>query len=186
MTGQIEEIKYINNLSSRPEESSDAFNLDELKRLNESVNYEVGPKQLTEQTLDDFDTAYESLRMGLEKELKNFIVKLLDNNIEMFMWSFVNPTTEVFKDVWSHILIKYTVSDASIRDQFLNRVRILLRNIFLEKFDIVNEEEALALADGYFTVFKVAVEQNLERMKPKDGQTIPVAQSASTDAIVYR
>jgi hypothetical protein len=142
---------------------------------------------LHEETFDDFDTVYESLRTGVEQELKFFVKNLLDQNVEKFMWSFVNPSTETFKHAWDHALTKFTVSDDRLRDQFLNRIRILYRNIFLEKMEIGNEADAIALADAYYTVFKVAINQLLDKMKSNiEGQTTQPAQDATNDELVYR
>ena len=197
------ELDQLRNISSSLsyEETIDTFKkgkdislekkieLEQLKVLSSTFAYEKSGQNiaLTEETFDDFDTVYESLRTGVEQELKFFIKNLLDQNVEKFIWSFVNPATETFKHAWNHVLTKFTVSDDRARDQFLNRIRILYRNIFLEKMEIGNEADALALADAYYTVFKVAINQLLDNMKDNiEGQTTPPAQDATTNEIVYR
>jgi hypothetical protein len=185
---EFDEIKNISESFSydKEQDTSSFINFEEIQKLSNSFNYEKG-QVLQEETFDDFDTAYEALRVGIEKELKGFVKNLLSDNVEKFIWSFVNPSSEIFRDAWNHVLTKFTVSDDRLRDQFLNRIRILYRNIFLEKMDIGNEEDAIALGDAYFTVFKVAINQLLDKMKDNiEGQTTEPAQDATTDEIVYR
>lgn len=155
--------------------------LSDFRKIAENFDYENG-KVLKEETLDDFDTAYEALRTGLELELKNFTATLLASNVENFAWAFVEPATEVFKDAWMHVLNKFTLRDVAIREQFLERMRILFRNIFLDKFNIKDEELALQLADAYFKVFEIAIHQQLDKMlENQEGETIPTAQDAKDE-----
>lgn len=164
-----------------------AHELDEMKNLNKTFNYDSGDvatmesTELTEEVFDDFDTVYEALRTGVEMELKNFTTNLLAMNVESFAWAFVTPTTEVFKDAWEHVVTKFTVRDVASREQFLERIRILFRNIFIEKMNIKDEQMALDLADAYYGVFKVSVNKLLDEMKPKEGEATPAAQDAETE-----
>jgi hypothetical protein len=162
--------------------------LNRFKSLLSSLPYEKSERiGLHEGALDDFDTVYEALKTGIEQELRGFIKNLLEQNVENFIWSFVNPSTETFKHAWNHALTKFTVSDERMRDQFLERIRILYRSIFLEKMSIGNEADAIALGDAYYTVFKVAINQLFDKMKDNiEGETTPPAQDATTDELSYR
>lgn len=147
--------------------------ISDFKKIASSIQY--GDEEvLTEETFDDFDTVYEAFRSGIELELRNFITNLLVNNIENFAWVFQSPTTEVFKDAWDHALNKFTLRDQASRDQFIERIRILFRNVFLEKLNIPDQQTALDLADAYAAVFDLAIHQNLDKMSPSDGQVVSV------------
>lgn len=147
--------------------------ISDFKKIASSIQY--GDEEvLTEETFDDFDTVYEAFRSGIELEIRNFITNLLVNNIENFAWVFQSPTTEVFKDAWDHALNKFTLRDQASRDQFIERIRILFRNVFLEKLNIPDQQTALDLADAYAAVFDLAIHQNLDKMSPSDGQVVSV------------
>lgn len=148
----------------------------DFKVIANSFDYESGDL-LQEETFDDFDTVYEALRIGLEMEIKDFISQLLVNNVESFAWAFVEPSTEIFKDAWGHVLNKFTLRDQASRDQFLERIKILLRNIFIDKIGIKDEQLAINLADAYYEVFRISINQILDKMKPTEGSTTDIAQN---------
>lgn len=164
--------------------SGSESSLEEIKSISHAFAYEedqLSIPSLTEETFDDFDTVYEAMRTGLEMELKKFMANLFLNNIENFAWVFASPQTEVFKDAWEHALNKFTLRDQASRDQFLERIRILFRSIFLDKFNISDEQFATDLADAYFGVFKVSINQYLDKMKPIDGMTTDPAQDSERE-----
>lgn len=177
-------FKYEEDLSVPLKESTeDKFKI--MKKISESFVYEK--ESLKEETFDDFDTVYEALKTGVEMEMKGFIVNLLMNNAENFAWSFVSPTSETFKDAWDHVLTKFTLRDLDSQNQFLERMKILFRNIFIEKFGISDEATALTLADKYFEVFSFMIHSILDKMKDNiEGETIPTAQDATNDQLTYR
>lgn len=153
-------------------------NLQEFKKLANSFNYDRSVGQsLNEETFDDFDTVTHALKTGLELELKNFVISLLADNVEKFAWAFVAPSSETFKEAWGHVVTKFTLRDERSRDQFLNRMNLIFRSIFLDELNIGDEATALEIADKYFALFNIAIHELLDEMKKnQSGVSIDVAQ----------
>jgi hypothetical protein len=170
------------------------YQLDEIKNLSASFDYDDhipeiynhNKSVLNEETFDDFDTVYEAMRSGLESEIKHFIFDLLSNNFANFLWSFTNPKSETFSHAWEHAVTKYNLRDDNSRDQFLERMRILLRNIFLNHYNINGEDQTVDMADKYFLVLKAAIEELSDYGPKPEGQSTEPAQSVSGTELTYR